>query len=129
MDRHVLLFPWLVLPWNSFFEPGADVRLWMFPFRISHAGRNFGMSTRYSVDFKVHVAFEACKEDRTLAQLSREFGVSPEQICRWKKKLQSNAVLVFTGKQMKKNREEPSAVLYEEIGAPKMELDRMKKSS
>ena len=87
------------------------------------------MSTRYSVDFKVHVAFEACKEDRTLAQLSREFGVSPEQICRWKKKLQSNAVLVFTEKQMKKNREEPSAVLYEEIGRLKMELDRMKKSS
>jgi uncharacterized small protein (DUF1192 family) len=30
---------------------------------------------------------------------------------------------------MKKNREEPSAVLYEEIGRLKMELDRMKKSS
>ena len=87
------------------------------------------MSTRYSVDFKVHVAFEACKEDRTLAQLSREFGVSPEQICRWKKKLQSNAAFVFSGKQMKKNLEEPSAALYQEIGRLKMELDRMKKSS
>ncbi len=85
------------------------------------------MSTHYSVDFKVHVALEACKEDRTLAQLSREFGVSPEQICRWKKKLQSNAGLVFASKQMKKKREEPSATLCEEIGRLKMEIDRMKK--
>jgi Transposase. len=75
------------------------------------------------------VAFEACKEDRTLAQLSREFGVSPEQICRWKKKLQSNAAFVFSGKQMKKNLEEPSAALYQEIGRLKMELDRLKKSN
>lgn len=85
------------------------------------------MATHYSVDFKVHVALEACKEDRTLAQLSREFGVSPEQICRWKKKLQSSAGLVFISKQVQRKREEPAAALYEEIGRLKMEIDRMKK--
>lgn len=87
------------------------------------------MATHYSVDFKVHVALEACKEDRTLVQLSREFGVSPEQICRWKKKLQTNAGLVFVSKQMNKKREEPAAALYEEIGRLKVELDRVKKTS
>jgi len=84
---------------------------------------------RYSVDFKVHVALEACKEDRTLAQLSQEFGVSPEQICRWKKKLQANAGLAFDGKQKRMKEAEPPGFLYEEIGRLKMELDSFKKNS
>ena len=50
---------------------------------------------RCTAEFKAHVAFEACREDRTLAQLSSEFGVSSEQICRWKKKLQSDAGRIF----------------------------------
>jgi transposase-like protein len=84
---------------------------------------------RYTTDFKAHVAFEACKEDRTLAQLSHEFGVSPEQICRWKKKLQSNGRLVFAEKPEKKRYEESAAPLYEEIGRLKIELDRLRKNN
>ena len=82
---------------------------------------------RYTAEFKAHVAFEACREDRTLAQLSSEFGVSSEQICRWKKKLQSDAGRIFAEKQDARTPEEVTAPLYQEIGRLKMELDWMKK--
>ncbi len=82
---------------------------------------------RYSPDFKAGVALEACREQRTLAQLSSEFGVSSEQICRWKKTLQSDAKIVFGERKDKRSEEAITAPLFEEIGRLKMELDWMKK--
>jgi putative transposase len=71
---------------------------------------------------------EACREQRTLAQLSSEFGVSSEQICRWKKTLQADAKAVFGERGKKQSEETITAPLYEEIGRLKMELDWLKKN-
>jgi transposase-like protein len=45
--------------------------------------------------FKAKVALAAIKGDRTLAQLSEQFDVHPNQITTWKDQLQQGAVDVF----------------------------------
>ena len=45
--------------------------------------------------FKAKVALAAVKGDRTLAQLSEQFDVHPNQITTWKDQLQQGAVDVF----------------------------------
>lgn len=45
--------------------------------------------------FKAKVALAAIKGDRTLAQLSEQFDVHPNQITSWKAQLEGGAVDVF----------------------------------
>jgi len=45
--------------------------------------------------FKAKVALAAIKGDRTLAQLSEQFDVHPNQITQWKAQLESGASNVF----------------------------------
>ncbi len=42
------------------------------------------MRKSYSKDFKAKVAFEAMREDRTLAELSKVYDVHPNMIRKWK---------------------------------------------
>ena len=49
----------------------------------------------HSPAFKAKVALAAIKGDRTLAQLSEQFDVHPNQITTWKAQLESSAVDVF----------------------------------
>src|SRR5258706_16469957 len=49
----------------------------------------------HSPDFKAKVALAAMKGDRTIAQLSDQFGVHVSQITAWKKQLQEGAANVF----------------------------------
>ena len=46
----------------------------------------------HSPAFKAKVALAAIKGDRTLAQLSEQFDVHPNQITTWKAQLESSAV-------------------------------------
>lgn len=85
---------------------------------------------RFSREFKARVALEALKEQKTMSQLSSEYGVHPNQISMWKKELIEKASQVFdTGS----NAVDPSveeglkAPLYEEIGRLKIEVDWLKK--
>ena len=82
---------------------------------------------RHSAAFKARVALEACRNDKTLAQISSEYGVAGVQISRWKKELLDRALEIFeTGKSPAKV-EEITSPLYQEIGRLKMELDWVKK--
>ena len=82
---------------------------------------------RHSADFKARVALEACKNNKTLAQISSEYGVAAVQISRWKKELLDRASEIFeTGKNPVKF-EELTSSLYQEIGRLKVELDWVKK--
>lgn len=47
------------------------------------------MSVRksYSPDFKTKIVLEILREEKTLAQLSSEYGVHTSQLKQWKKKL------------------------------------------
>ena len=51
----------------------------------------------HSPDFKAKVALAAIKGDRTIAQLSDQFGVHVSQITAWKEQLQAGAGNVFGG--------------------------------
>jgi len=49
----------------------------------------------HSPDFKAKVALAAMRGDRTIAQLSDQFGVHVSQITAWKEQLQAGAANVF----------------------------------
>jgi len=83
----------------------------------------------YPAAFKVKVALAAIKGDKTMAQLSSEFGVHTNQIQQWKKRVLSEAPGLFSTRRRKREREaeELQAELYRQIGQLKGELDWLKK--
>ena len=86
---------------------------------------------RYSDSFKAQVAVAALRGDRTVAELSSEFGVHPVVIARWKKQVLEAIPGIMSGKPdaKSKNEEQLQARLYQEIGQLKVELDWLKKKS
>ena len=89
------------------------------------------MRKRYDAKFKAEVALSALREDKTLSELTSEYGINGSQIIRWKKELLIRAEEVFTkdpGKQAQ-NSEAREAELYRQIGQLKVELDWLKKKS
>lgn len=79
-------------------------------------------------EFKVRVAFEAMKGEKTIAQISSEYEIHSNMVTKWKKKLQENMVDIFT----RKNEREPGDQelidkLYRQIGKSQMEVDWLKK--
>ena len=49
----------------------------------------------HSRKFRAEVALAAFKGDKTVAELSRQFGVRPDQVAVWKKQLLENAEEAF----------------------------------
>ena len=82
---------------------------------------------RHSADFKARVALESCRNDKTLAQISSEFGIAALQISRWKKELLDRSSEIFETSKSPVKVEEITSPLYQEIGRLKMELDWVKK--
>lgn len=82
---------------------------------------------RHNATFKAQVALEALRNDRTLAQISSEYGVAAVQISRWKKELLDRAPELFEAGKSPVKVEEITSPLYQEIGRLKMELDWVKK--
>jgi transposase len=81
--------------------------------------------------FKAKVALEAVKGEKTLAQLSSEFGVHANQIGQWRKQLLKELPNLFAHRRTKREREQEELVseLYRQIGQLKVELDWLKKKS
>jgi putative transposase len=89
------------------------------------------MRRHYSAKFKAQVALSAIREDKTLSELSSEFGTHANQIVRWKKELLARAEEVFGHALDKRSQdaEAREAELYRQIGQLKVELDWLKKKS
>jgi len=89
------------------------------------------MRTRRTHDaaFKAKVALEVIKGGKTVSQLAGEYGVHPNQIGQWRKKLLSGLPALFLekGTRLEKDHEEREAELYQQIGQLKVELDWVKK--
>ncbi len=83
----------------------------------------------YDASFKVKVALEEIKAERTILETTSKSGVHPNQITKWKKQLLDEAPEIFS-KSRKKNKrksENLESELYKQIGQLKVELDLMKK--
>ena len=80
---------------------------------------------------KAKIAFEAARGEKTITQLASEYGVHPNQIGQWKKKLLEELPVIFSDKRVcrDKDREELEAELYRQIGQLKVELEWLKKKS
>jgi transposase len=80
---------------------------------------------KHNAAFKAKVALAAIKGDRTIAELASEFGVHPNQISNWKKRLLDGAASVFEGGGLAEGKasEAQVDVLYRQIGQLKVEND------
>ena len=90
-----------------------------------------GVRKNHSAAFKAKVALEAIKQNKTIAQLSGEYGVHSNQISKWKQHLARELPGIFTGKLKAKEKkaEDLQAELYRQIGQLKVELDWVKKKT
>ncbi len=86
---------------------------------------------QHSAQCKARVALEALKGQKTVNQLASDYGIHPTQISHWKRQLQDGVQEVFSSKRQNQEKEEAElkAVLYQEIGQLKVELDWLKRKT
>jgi len=86
---------------------------------------------KFIKEFKAKVALEAIKGQRTLNELAKEYGVHPNQIGIWKKRLLEVAPEVFShGKDRDAERaKEERDRLYKKVGQLQVEVDWLKKKT
>lgn len=84
---------------------------------------------RHSAKFKSTVALEALKEQKTMSEISSEYGIHSNQISLLKKQLLAEAEHVFSNKRHRQEKEQEhlETELYRQIGQLKVELDWLKK--
>lgn len=88
------------------------------------------MRRKHDASFKAKVVLEAVKGEKTLAQLSSEFSVHPNQISKWRQHFLECVPELFSDrpKKVDKNRGELESELYRQIGQLKVELKWLKKN-
>lgn len=86
---------------------------------------------KHSAEFKAKIALEAAKGLKTINEIASEAEVHPTQVTQWKKQLLDEIQTLFgtTRGQKQKSEEDLAAILYQQIGQLKVELDWMKKKS
>ncbi len=88
-----------------------------------------GIRKQFSSEFKVRVALEAIKGQKTANEIASEYGVHPTQIAQWKKQALDELPNVFErpNSERVKSEEALIASLYQQIGQLKVEVDFLKK--
>ncbi|MGH9397030.1 MAG: transposase [Terriglobia bacterium] len=86
---------------------------------------------QYGAKFKARVAIEAIRGEKTLSQLSSQFGVHSMQIAYWRRLVVEQLPALFEDGRRQKERDGKveKEALFEEIGRLKMELDWVKKKA
>jgi len=90
-----------------------------------------GIRKYHSAEFKVKVALEAIKGEKTVTEIASQFGVHPTQVTQWKKQAVEGLSDVFSSRRSRqeKNQEQTTDRLYQQIGQLKVELDWLKKKT
>lgn len=85
----------------------------------------------HSPDFKAKVALEAIREDLTLAELSKKYGVHPNMISAWKRSAIANMALGFERGKSEDTRQSEAEVekLHSKIGQLVVERDFLASAS
>jgi transposase-like protein len=83
---------------------------------------------KHSGAFKAKVAIEALQERETLVELSKRYGVHPNQITRWKKEFLERAPQLFEKTHPADKDEKEIEKLYTKIGQLEMEREFLKKN-
>jgi len=86
---------------------------------------------KYSKELKARIALDAIKGQKTMSELSSEYGVHANQISRWKKQLLEAAPDIFThGKDKEAEQKEVEQDrLYKKVGQLQLEVDWLKKKT
>ena len=89
----------------------------------------------YDGNFKARVVLEVIRGQKTISEIASEYGVHPNQIINWKKKVIEKLPEILSnsngknGKNGKNSSSDLEAELYRQIGQLKVELDWLKKNS
>ena len=86
---------------------------------------------RRSGEFKAKVVLAALKGEKTVNEIAGAYGVHPTQIQQWKRETLEILPKSLSDKRGRKDKsqEELIAMLYQQIGQLKVELDWLKKKS
>ena len=89
------------------------------------------MRKRYTAKFKAKVVTELLQEEKTLAQLASETGVSSKQLNHWKNHALAELPGLFENKRDKSKEKYESKIneLYVEIGRLTTQVNWLKKKS
>jgi transposase-like protein len=89
------------------------------------------MRKKLDAAFKAKVALEVVRGEKTTAQIASEYGVHPNQIGQWKKRLLEELPSLFSDRRKREEKEGVAETdeLYRQIGQLKVELDWLKKKS
>ena len=88
------------------------------------------MRKKFEAGFKARVALEALKGEKTLAEISSQYGVHANMITRWKQEALEKLPGIFDKKAARREEtetEEKVEKLYKAVGELKMENDWLKK--
>jgi transposase len=85
---------------------------------------------KHSAQFKAKVAVAAIKEQKTINELTTEFGIHATQINNWKKQALEAIPETFSQKRLKGQVDNQTLIeeLYKQIGQLTVERDWLKKS-
>src|SRR5215475_5859262 len=85
----------------------------------------------YTAAFKVKIALEAIKGQRTINEIATHYDVHPNQVTQWKKQAIESLPDVFSTQRERDAQGEEAlrAELYQQIGQLKVELDWLKKKA
>ncbi len=85
---------------------------------------------KHSTQTKVKVALDALKGEKTIAELTAQYGIHATQINQWKKSVLETLPEAFSSKRKRHEDDQQALVdeLYKQIGQLKVENDFLKKN-